>query len=325
MEKPMVKAENICMYFPLQQNNFLQKTTTYIKAVDGVSLEISRGEVLGLVGETGCGKTTIARCLLRLIHPTRGKVFLNGANMGNFNSMRMRDTRKQIQMIFEDPYLSMDPVMRVGDLIAEPLHIHHLGSHKEIKERVNELLHLVELESYHANSYPRELSGGELQRAGIARALATSPSFVVCDNALVHLDASIQLQLISLFINLREKYDMAYLFIAHDLALVRQISDRVAVMYAGKIVEIAGCDEFFDTPIHPYSQALLAAVPIPDPKIERERKVIILQGERPSPISPPSGCRFHPRCPQAQQDICSQKEPLLREIKNAHFVACHLI
>ena len=295
-----------------------------MKAVDGVSLEINGQETVGLVGETGCGKTTLGRCLLRLLKPAKGKVFFKGDDIGKFSHTKMRNTRQQIQMIFEHPALSLDPTMHVWEIIAEPLRVHHLANRKELRERVDEMLRLVELASYHAERFPNELSGGERQRVEIARALVTAPGFLVCDNALAQLDVSIQAQLLSLFIRLREEQQLAYLFIAHDLALVRQISDRIAVMYAGRIMETADCEEFFKHPLHPYSQALLSAVMTPDPKAERERKILLLPGELPNPISLPGGCRFHTRCQQAQRSSCLEESPKLREITSGHFVACHL-
>jgi oligopeptide transport system ATP-binding protein len=321
MDTAYVRAVDINMFFPIKGGIF-QRNIAYVKAVDGVSLEINKGETVGLVGETGCGKTTLARCLLRLLEPTKGKVFINGADLKTLSSGKMRDMRRHIQMIFENPALSLDPGMMVWELIGEPLKVHRISTGKQLRARVDELLRMVELEPYHAERHPNELSGGEKQRVEIARALATAPTFVVCDNALGQLDTSTQGQITALLMRLRQEYGIAYLFIAHDLALVRQISDRVAVMYSGKIMEIAECDEFFRNPLHPYSKALLFAVLKPDPKAEHERKILLLPGELPSPISPPPGCRFHPRCP-IQNKSCSKQEPELNEIKDGHFVACH--
>ena len=317
----LVKTENIRMYFPVTGGIFKRKIAD-IKAVDGISLYIDKGETLGLVGETACGKTTLARCILRLIKPTRGKVFFDGIDIGRLGRGKMRTMRRHMQMIFEGPHSSLDPSMRVGDSIAEPLLVHNIGTAKERKEMVAELLRMVELEPYMAQRMPSEFSGGQRQRVEIARALALRPSFLACDNPVSQMDVSIQTQLIVLLMRLQEERGLTYLFIAHDLALVRNISDRVAVMYAGKIMETANCDELFGHAASPYTQALISAVPIPDPVVERERKIILLPGELPSPITPPSGCRFHPRCSRAT-DVCPKEEPQLRDVGGKHLVACH--
>ncbi len=317
----LVKTETIRMYFPVT-GGVIKRKIADIKAVDGISLYIDKGETLGLVGETACGKTTLARCILRLIRPTRGKVFFDGIDIGTLGRGKLRTMRRHMQMIFESPHGSLDPSMRVGDSIAEPLLVHNIGTARERREMVAELLRMVELEPYMARRMPNEFSGGQRQRVEIARALALRPSFLACDNPVSQMDVSIQTQLIVLLMRLREERGLTYLFIAHDLALVRNISDRVAVMYAGKIMETANCDELFGHAVSPYTQALISAVPIPDPVVERERKIILLPGELPSPITPPSGCRFHPRCSRAT-DVCQKEEPQLRDVGGEHLVACH--
>jgi oligopeptide transport system ATP-binding protein len=322
-ERPLVVVDNLRTYFPIKDGLF-QKTVAQLKAVDGVSLTISKGETLGLVGETGCGKTTLGRSILWLQKPTGGQVYFDGINLGKLSNSELRSKRQEMQMIFENPYSSIDPGMRVGRIIAEPLQIHNLASGDELNDRARELLVLVGLEAEMVERYPSELSGGQRQRVELARALALQPSFIVCDNPLAHLDVSMQAQLTRMLIWLREWRQLTYLFIAHDLALVRRISHRVAVMYLGQLVEMAETDELFDNPRHPYSQALISAVPVPDPA-ERDRKVLLLPGEPPSPVNPPSGCRFHPRCNVAI-DRCSQVIPHLRETdRKGHKVACHLV
>jgi oligopeptide transport system ATP-binding protein len=304
LDEIYVKADNIRMYFPIK-GGILQRKIADIKAVDGISLAISKGEVLGLAGETGCGKTTLAKCLLRLLRPTAGNVYIDGVDINSLRDSKMRAMRQHIQMIFENPALSLDPGMRVWELIGEPLRVHKISSGRDLRARVDELLRLVELEPYHAERYPNELSGGEKQRVEIARALSTAPAFIIFDNALSQLDTSIQGQMLALFHRLRKEHDLTYLFIAHDLAQVRQISDRITIMYSGKLMESASCNELK-----------------PDPKAERERKILLLPGELPSPISPPSGCRFHTRCREAR-NTCSYEEPYLRDTGEGHFVACH--
>ncbi len=321
----LVQVENLRKYFPVT-GGVLRRRIADIKAVDGLSFCINKGETLGLVGETACGKTTTARCVLRLYREklTAGRVFFEGEDISQFSRRKMRTMRQHMQMMFENASLSLDPSMRVGDIIAEPLRVHNLARGKERQERVAELLTMVELEPYMARRYPHEFSGGQRQRIDMARALALRPGFVVCDNAVAHLDVSIQAQVITMLTRLREERNLTYLFIAHDLALVRHISDRVAVMYAGKILESAGTDELFDNPLSPYTLALLSAVLVPDPLSERERKVILLSGDLPSPINPPDGCRFHPRCERAI-GICQQQEPELKDVGGEHLVACHRI
>jgi oligopeptide/dipeptide ABC transporter ATP-binding protein len=321
-EQALVEVENLRMYYPVTAGVFRRKIAD-VKAVDGISFYIRRGETLGLVGETACGKTTTARSVLRLDKKvTAGKVFFDGKDLSRLGGRALKNMRRNMQMIFENPYLALDPTMRVGDTIAEPLRIHKIASGSESKEIVADLLRMVELEPYMAERYPDEFSGGQRQRIGIARALVLRPSFIVCDNPVAHLDVSIQAQVISMLMRLREERNLTYLFIAHDLALVRNISDRVAVMYAGKLMEMADCDQLFNNPLSPYTQALLSAVLVPDPKSERGRKIILLSGELPSPINPPSGCRFHPRCNRAT-DICQAQEPEMKDTGDEHLVACH--
>ncbi len=322
MDEPLVRVENLRMYFPVTAG-VLRRKIADIKAVDGISFCINRGETLGLVGETACGKTTTARSILRLHkRVTAGKVFFDGTDLGKLSQRKMTAKRRHMQMIFENPYLALDPTMRVGDSIAEPLRVHNIASSRERKELVAELLRMVELEPYMAQRYPDEFSGGQRQRIEIARAMALRPGFIACDNPVAHLDVSIQAQVINMLMRLREERNLTYLFIAHDLALVRNISDRVAVMYAGKFMELAYTDELFDNPLSPYTRALLSAVLVPDPVAERQRKIILLPGELPSPITPPGGCRFHPRCSKTTV-ICQEQEPELRDTGGGHLVACH--
>jgi len=318
----MVVVDNLHTYFPIKAGVFQRKVAD-LKAVDGISFHINRGETLGLIGESGCGKTTLGRSILRLVNPTSGNVYFDGTDLGNLSAGELRSMRQHMQMIFENPYSSLDPGMKVGRIIAEPLQIHNLASREELEDRAREMLVMVGLEADMVERYPTEFSGGQRQRIELARALTLRPSFIVCDNPLAQLDVSIQAQLIELLTWLRNWRHLTYLFIAHDLALVRKISHRVAVMYLGKLVEIAETDELFGNALHPYTRALLSAVPVPDPA-ERDRKVLLLPGEPPSPINPPPGCRFHPRCNVAT-DECGQIMPDLREIGQAgHQVACHL-
>ena len=321
-DQPMVVVDSLHTYFPIKAGVFQRKVAD-LKAVDGISFHINRGETLGLIGESGCGKTTLGRSILRLINPTSGNVYFDGTDLGKLNAGELRSMRQHIQMIFENPYSSLDPGMKVGKIIAEPLQIHNLASSDELEDRAREMLVMVGLEADMVERYPTEFSGGQRQRIELARALTLRPSFIVCDNPLAQLDVSIQAQLIELLTWLRNWRHLTYLFIAHDLALVRKISHRVAVMYLGKLVEMAETDELFGNALHPYTRALLSAVPVPDPA-ERDRKVLLLPGEPPNPINPPPSCRFHPRCNVAT-DECSQIMPDLREIGQAgHQVACHL-
>ncbi|HEY32365.1 MAG TPA: ATP-binding cassette domain-containing protein [Dehalococcoidia bacterium] len=319
----LVEVENLHMYFPVTAG-VLQKKVADVKAVDGISFYIKRGETLGLVGESGCGKTTTGRCILQLYDGIQGNVYFDGVNLSQLKQEQMRRMRRNMQLIFQDPFASLDPRMTAGDIIGEPIKVHNLAKGQEYRDQVAELLRMVELEPFMAVRYPHEFSGGQRQRIGIARALAARPSFIVCDEPVSALDVSIQAQIIILLQRLREELSLTYLFIAHDLSVVRNISDRVAVMYLGRIVEITDSDELYANPLHPYTVALLSAVPIPDPVVDRTRERIILAGDVPSPIMPPPGCNFHPRCQQAI-DICKVETPQLINMGGEHWVACHLV
>jgi oligopeptide transport system ATP-binding protein len=322
-QEVLLDVRNLKMYFPLTRGIILQRRIGWVKAVDDISFQIFRGETLGLVGESGCGKSTTGRAILQLYKPTAGEVLFNGVDLTKLAPGEMRKMRRHMQMIFQDPYASLNPRMTVGSIIAEPMQIHNLVPKEQRNQRVQELLEVVGLNPYFANRYPHEFSGGQRQRIGIARALAANPEFIVADEPVSALDVSIQAQIINLLEELQEKFHLTYLFIAHDLSVVRHISDRVAVMYLGKIVELADRNALYDDPLHPYTKALLSAVPIPDPKIEKKRERIILTGDVPSPINPPSGCRFHTRCPYAM-DVCAKVEPRFVDQGGGHFVACHL-
>jgi oligopeptide transport system ATP-binding protein len=319
----LVDVKNIRMYFPVLAG-VMRRRITDVKAVDDVSFFIRKGETLGLVGESGCGKTTLGRCILQLYRITSGEVTFDGVDLTKLRGEALRKMRRNMQLIFQDPYASLDPRMTAGDIIGEPLLEHNLVKGKAYKDRVAELLRMVELEPRMAVRYPHEFSGGQRQRLGIARALAVRPKFVVCDEPVSALDVSIQAQIIKLLTKLKEELGLTYLFIAHDLSLVRHISDRVAVMYLGKIVEITQSDELYGNPLHPYTQALLSAVPIPAPSVDRQRKRILLTGDVPSPVNPPRGCHFHPRC-QQRTDGCCEKDPELKDIGGEHWVACNRV
>ena len=321
--QPLLDVKNLKMHFPLTQGIIFQRKVGAVQAVDGVSFSVKRGETLGLVGESGCGKSTTGRAILQLYKPTDGNVIFNGSDLTTLDSTQMRKMRRHLQMIFQDPYASLNPRMTVGNIVSEPMQIHKLVAKNERTQRVQELLQTVGLNPYFANRYPHEFSGGQRQRIGIARALAANPDFIVCDEPVSALDVSIQAQIVNLLEDLQEQFGLTYLFIAHDLSVVRHISDRVAVMYLGKIVEMADRNELYDTPLHPYTKALLSAVPIPDPVIEKQRERIILTGDVPSPINPPSGCHFHTRCPYVM-DVCKKVDPIFAEQGSGHFVACHL-
>ena len=317
----LIEVENLVMYFPVLAG-VLRKKVADVKAVDGISFYIKKGETLGLVGESGCGKTTTGRCILQLYEVTNGKVLFGDIELTKLKGEDLRRMRRNMQLIFQDPYASLDPRMTAGDIIGEPLLVHGLVKGQAYKDQVAELFRMVELEPRMAVRFPHEFSGGQRQRIGIARALALRPSFIVCDEPVSALDVSIQAQVIMLLMRLREEFNLTYLFIAHDLSVVRHISDRVAVMYLGKMMEITSSDELYANPVHPYTQALLSAVPIPDPVVDRQRQRILLSGDVPSPVNPPSGCHFHPRCHVAT-DACKEGEPELKDIGGEHWVACY--
>jgi len=318
LNEVLIEVKNLKKYFPVKMG---MGKKAYIKAVDDVSFFIKKGETLGLVGESGCGKSTTGRTIIRLYEPTSGQIIFKGEDI---TKRDMLPYRKSMQMIFQDPYASLNPRMTVGDIIGEPLEIHNIAKGNEKKERVQELLRLVGLSSEHANRYPHEFSGGQRQRIGIARALAVEPEFIICDEPISALDVSIQAQIVNMLEDLQQKFSLTYLFIAHDLSMVKHISSRVGVMYLGKLVELAESNELYSNPLHPYTQALLSAIPIPDPKISKERTRIILEGDVPSPLNPPTGCRFRTRCKYAF-DRCKEEEPKFRDVGSGHYVACHLM
>jgi len=322
---PLVVVQELKKYFPIYKGIVFEKQVGAVHAVDGISFNIQLGETLGLVGESGCGKTTAGRTILGLYPLTSGQVTINGRNISTANDEEMRCIRRDAQIIFQDPYASLNPRWTISAIISEPIRIHHLAkTDSERAQRVMELLNLVGISGRMINRFPHEFSGGQRQRIGIARALASQPKFIVCDEPISALDVSIQAQVVNLLEDLQDNLGLTYLFIAHDLSMVRHICDRVAVMYLGVIVELADRIELYEKPLHPYTQALLSAVPIPDPKQDRSRKRTILTGDVPSPVNPPPGCRFHPRCPIAM-DICSKLVPEWREVKQNHWVACHAV
>jgi oligopeptide transport system ATP-binding protein len=321
MAPPLIEVKNLKKYFPVKKGVF-SRVVAHVRAVDDITFALAPGETLGLVGESGCGKTTAGRSLLRLIEPTDGQVLYNGTNLLAASPDLMRQHRRDLQIIFQDPYSSLNPRMTVGAIVSEGLTVHGIGEKSERIEKVKQTLQQVGLDPAYINRYPHEFSGGQRQRIGLARALILNPKFIVCDEPVSALDVSVQSQVVNLLVDLKEKYGIAYLFISHDLSVVQYISDRVAVMYLGEIVETAKSEELYKRPLHPYTQALLSAVPVPDP--DRKRSRIVLQGDVPSPLNPPSGCRFHPRCPVAIKGLCDVQTPKLLDY-GGHQAACHVV
>jgi peptide/nickel transport system ATP-binding protein len=320
--RPLVEIHNLKMYFPIKSGLVLDRHIGDIKAVDDVSMTIERGETLGLVGESGCGKSTVGRAILRLYEPTDGRIIFDGDDITHLGESDLRPLRRRMQMVFQDPFASLNPRHSVGRMVGEPLRVHGLSGRRSTSGRVRELLEIVGLPADAAARYPHEFSGGQRQRIGLARALSLNPDFIVCDEPVSALDVSIQAQIINLLEQLQQEFDLTYLFIAHDLAVVRHISDRIAVMYLGTIVEVSPAEELYENPLHPYTITLLSAVPIPDPVVERERETILLAGDLPSPANPPHACRFHTRCPFVQPTRCRDEVPELRTV-HGHEVACH--
>jgi oligopeptide transport system ATP-binding protein len=320
-ERPLLEVRHVKKYFPIRAG-VLQREVAYVHAVDDVSFAVKPGETLGLVGESGCGKSTLGRTIVRLLQPTAGEIIFDGMPIQKLGTRRLRPLRREMQMVFQDPYASLNPRKRVGTIISDPMRIHDLGSRSEQKRRVNEILETVGLSPEHYNRFPHEFSGGQRQRIGIARSLALRPKLIVADEPVSALDVSIQSQMLNLLDDLQTEFNLTYIFIAHDLGVVRHVSDRIVVMYLGKIVELAPADELYVRPIMPYTEALLSAVPIPDPDLSAKRERIVLEGDVPSPINPPSGCRFHPRCRYATE-VCTQIEPPLVDYGNGHLAACH--
>jgi len=321
-QNSILEVRGLKKYFPIYSGLFAQRVEGWVRAVDDISFSIRRGETLGLVGESGCGKTTTGRCILQLDRPTAGEVLFEGQNLARMADAALRPLRRQMQIVFQDPYSSLNPRMTIGQILSEPIRVHRISPDgRRYEDRVAELLSVVGLNPLMAGRYPHELSGGQRQRVGIARALALEPKFIVCDEPISALDVSIQAQILNLLEELQERFGLTYLFIAHDLSVVRHISDRIVVMYLGKVVEIADRQELYENPLHPYTKALLSAVPIPDPLVEAKRERVVLGGEVPSPLNPPHGCIFHSRCPIAVEE-CSQRVPELREVRPNHRAAC---
>ncbi|HJT56352.1 MAG TPA: oligopeptide/dipeptide ABC transporter ATP-binding protein [Ktedonobacteraceae bacterium] len=321
--KTLVDIRDLKMHFPLTRGIVLQRVVGYVRAVDGVTFSIERGQTMGLVGESGSGKTTIGRTIVRLYKPTSGQALFDNVDLATLQGEPLRQIRQRVQMIFQDPFASLNPRFTIGSLIAEPMHIYRVGSHSEIRDRTVELLRVVGLRSEYIDRYPHEFSGGQRQRIAVARALSINPEFVIADEPVSALDVSIRAQVLNLLQRLQQQFNLTYLFVSHDLSVVRHVADRIAVMYLGKIVELADRDELYATPKHPYTKALLSAIPIPDPQIEKQRQRIILSGDLPSPIRIPSGCRFHTRCPMAQS-ICREVEPPFEAKEGReHYAACH--
>ena len=320
-EAPLIDVRHVKKYFPIRRG-VLQREVAQVHAVDDVSFSVQEGQTLGLVGESGCGKSTLGRTIVRLLEPTAGEIIFEGTPIEHLSTRRLRPLRREMQMVFQDPYASLNPRKRVGTIVSDPMRIHNLGSRAEQKRRVGEILETVGLSPEHYNRFPHEFSGGQRQRIGIARALALQPKLIVADEPVSALDVSIQSQMLNLLGDLQNDFQLTYIFIAHDLGVVRHVSDRIAVMYLGKIVELSPAEELYTRPIMPYTEALLSAVPIPDPDLAEKRERIVLVGDVPSPINPPSGCRFHPRCRYAT-DICKEVEPPLVDYGNTHFAACH--
>jgi len=319
----LLVVNDVKKYFPITRGIIFQKQIAAVQAVDGVSFSVKRGETLGIVGESGCGKSTLARCLVRLLDTTDGQIHFDGRDITKLSRLAMRPMRREMTMIFQDPYASLNPRKRVGFIIGEPLEVHGLGTATEIKRRVQELLEVVGLNPEHYNRFPHEFSGGQRQRIGVARALAVNPKLIVCDEPVSALDVSVQAQILNLLKDLQDDFGLTYIFIAHDLNVVRHISDRVLVMYLGKVVEVATRDILYKEPKHPYTGALLSAVPIPNPEMGRKREPIVLEGDVPSPVNPPSACRFHPRCPRFVEGHCDVEEPALYSFGDDHVAACH--
>ncbi|MFC6038610.1 ABC transporter ATP-binding protein [Paenisporosarcina macmurdoensis] len=320
MTEPLLRVEGLKKYFPIRKG-LLSRVSGHVKAVDDVSFYVNKGETLGIVGESGCGKSTTGRMLMRLLEPTEGKVFFDGKELTSISNDDMRKARREIQMVFQDPYASLNPRHTIEKILEEPLIVHGIGDSKERKKKVRDFLEIVGLSSYHAKRYPHQFSGGQRQRIGIARALMTNPKLIIADEPVSALDVSIQAQVLNLMQDLQKELNLTYIFIAHDLGVVRHISDRVGVMYLGKMVEVAVSEKLYDKPLHPYTQALLSAVPVPDPNFVREQ--ILIKGDIPSPSNPPSGCTFHTRCP-FKMDVCTKIVPKLEELETGHSVACHL-